>query len=195
MSAFLLVFLWRPLQSTAISNLAAVRQSQVELSQYSWPEWPIQDALRRTWQCGTVQLDMSLPERFDLSYIGKDNEKHRPIMLHRTVFGSIERFLGILIEHFEGKFPLWLAPVQATIIPIADRHNESAVELAEVLRSRHKEKSGRGILESWIRQNEDMLNRHEEIIAEFKAGAVFDFAILSLIVAGVGELLPSDLTV
>ncbi|MCP3955197.1 MAG: threonine--tRNA ligase [Desulfobacterales bacterium] len=80
----------------------------------------IQDALGRTWQCGTVQLDMSLPERFDLAYIGKDNEKHRPIMIHRVIYGSIERFFGILIEHFAGRFPLWLAPVQATLLPIND---------------------------------------------------------------------------
>jgi threonyl-tRNA synthetase len=80
----------------------------------------IQDALKRTWQCGTIQLDMSLPERFDLSYIAQDNEKHRPIMIHRTILGSIERFLGILIEHFAGKFPLWLAPVQAVALPIND---------------------------------------------------------------------------
>jgi threonyl-tRNA synthetase len=80
----------------------------------------IKDALGRTWQCGTIQLDMSQPERFDLNYIDKDNEKHRPIMIHRTVFGSIERFLGILIEHFGGKFPLWMAPVQAIILPIND---------------------------------------------------------------------------
>ncbi len=80
----------------------------------------IKDALGRTWQCATIQLDMSLPERFDLSYIGADNEKHRPIMIHRTIFGSIERFLGILIEHFAGKFPLWLAPVQAIFLPIND---------------------------------------------------------------------------
>jgi len=80
----------------------------------------IKDALGRTWQCGTVQLDMSLPERFDLSYVGADNEKHRPIMIHRVVYGSIERFLGILIEHFAGKFPLWMAPVQVTLLPIND---------------------------------------------------------------------------
>ena len=80
----------------------------------------IKDALGRTWQCATIQLDMSLPERFDLSYIGADNEKHRPIMIHRTIFGSIERFLGILIEHFAGKFPLWLAPVQVIFLPIND---------------------------------------------------------------------------
>ena len=80
----------------------------------------IRDALNRTWQCGTIQLDMSLPERFNLHYIDKDNERHRPIMIHRTVFGSIERFLGILIEHFAGKFPLWLSPLQAIILPIND---------------------------------------------------------------------------
>jgi len=80
----------------------------------------IKDAIGRTWQCGTIQLDMNLTERFDLSYIGMDNEKHRPIMLHRVVFGSIERFLGILVEHFAGQFPLWLAPVQAVVLPIND---------------------------------------------------------------------------
>ncbi|RLC01386.1 MAG: threonine--tRNA ligase [Deltaproteobacteria bacterium] len=78
----------------------------------------IKDALGRTWQCGTVQLDMSLPERFDLTYKGKDNEKHRPIMIHRVIYGSLERFFGILVEHFAGKFPLWLAPVQVILLPI-----------------------------------------------------------------------------
>jgi threonyl-tRNA synthetase len=80
----------------------------------------IKDALGRTWQCGTIQLDMSLPERFDLSYVGKDNEKHRPIMIHRVIYGSIERFFGILTEHFAGKFPLWMAPTQAILLPIND---------------------------------------------------------------------------
>ncbi len=80
----------------------------------------IKDALGRTWQCGTVQLDMSLPERFDLTYMDKDNEKRRPIMIHRVIFGSIERFLGILIEHFAGKFPLWMAPVQVALLAIND---------------------------------------------------------------------------
>jgi len=80
----------------------------------------IKDALNRTWQCGTIQLDMSLPERFDLSYVGKDNEKHRPVMIHRVIYGSIERFFGILTEHFAGKFPLWMAPVQAVVLPIND---------------------------------------------------------------------------
>ena len=80
----------------------------------------IKDALGRTWQCGTVQLDMSLPERFDLTYVGQDNEKHRPIMIHRVIYGSIERFFGILTEHYAGRFPLWLSPVQAKLLPIND---------------------------------------------------------------------------
>ncbi len=80
----------------------------------------IKDALGRTWQCGTIQLDMSLPERFDLSYIDNNNEKQRPIMIHRVIYGSIERFFGILIEHFAGKFPLWMAPVQTILLPIND---------------------------------------------------------------------------
>ena len=80
----------------------------------------IKDALGRTWQCGTIQLDMALPERFNLSYIGRDNEKHRPIMIHRVIYGSIERFLGILIEHFAGKLPLWMTPTQVALLPIND---------------------------------------------------------------------------
>jgi threonyl-tRNA synthetase len=93
----------------------------------------IKDALGRTWQCGTIQLDMALPERFNLTYIGKDNERHRPLMIHRTVFGSIERFLGILIEHFAGKLPLWLSPVQAAILPINDDLITYANEVKSVL--------------------------------------------------------------
>jgi threonyl-tRNA synthetase len=80
----------------------------------------IKDALGRTWQCGTIQLDMSLPERFDLTYVDRNNQRRRPIMIHRTILGSIERFFGILIEHFAGKYPLWLAPVQAVVLPIND---------------------------------------------------------------------------
>jgi threonyl-tRNA synthetase len=94
----------------------------------------IKDALGRTWQCGTIQLDMSLPERFNLYYIEKDNEKHRPIMIHRTVFGSIERFLGILIEHFAGRFPLWMAPVQVVILPINDDLVPYSNEVADILK-------------------------------------------------------------
>ena len=85
-------------------------------------DFHIQDSLGRTWQCGTIQLDFQLPERFELEYVGTDGEKHRPIMIHRVVFGSIERFIGILTEHFAGAFPTWLAPVQVKLLPIADRH-------------------------------------------------------------------------
>ncbi|GBR75970.1 threonyl-tRNA synthetase [Candidatus Termititenax persephonae] len=93
----------------------------------------IKDALGRTWQCGTIQLDMNLPELFDLSYIGPDDQKHRPVMIHRVVYGSMERFLGILIEHYAGKFPLWLAPVQVKILTISDKHNEYAQKLFDQL--------------------------------------------------------------
>ena len=95
----------------------------------------IRDALNRTWQCGTIQLDMNFPERFNLHYIDKDNERHRPIMIHRTVFGSIERFLGILIEHFAGKFPLWLSPLQAIILPINDDLVPYAEEVLATLKN------------------------------------------------------------
>ncbi|MCK5542319.1 MAG: threonine--tRNA ligase [Desulfobacterales bacterium] len=92
----------------------------------------ITDALGRTWQCGTIQLDMSLPERFDLTYKDKNNEKSRPVMIHRTIFGSVERFLGNLIEHFAGKFPLWLAPVQAILLPVNDELLPYAKEIQKV---------------------------------------------------------------
>jgi len=95
----------------------------------------IKDALGRTWQCGTIQLDMSLPERFNLVYIAKDNERYRPIMIHRTVFGSIERFLGILIEHFAGKFPLWMSPLQAVILPLNDELLPYANEVNDLLKN------------------------------------------------------------
>ncbi len=91
------------------------------------------DALKREWQLGTVQVDFLLPERFDLEYTGEDGQKHRPVMIHRAPFGSMERFVGILIEHFNGAFPPWLAPVQAMVIPIADRHVEYARGVAEQL--------------------------------------------------------------
>lgn len=85
-------------------------------------DFHLEDCIGRTWQCGTIQLDLQLPQRFDLNYVGKDGEKHKPIVIHRVVYGSIERFFGILIEHFAGKFPLWLAPVQVKLLSIADRH-------------------------------------------------------------------------
>lgn len=96
-------------------------------------DFHLKDCLGRTWQCGTIQLDMNLPERFDLTYTGADGEKHRPVMIHRVVFGSIERFIGILTEHFAGAFPLWLAPVQVKILTITDRADGAAKALYEEL--------------------------------------------------------------
>jgi len=87
-------------------------------------DFHLQDSLDRTWQCGTVQLDFLMPENLDITYIGEDGEKHRPVMIHRVIYGSIERFIGILTEHFAGAFPVWLAPVQARVLPISERHHE-----------------------------------------------------------------------
>ncbi|MGH9947904.1 MAG: threonine--tRNA ligase, partial [Pyrinomonadaceae bacterium] len=94
----------------------------------------IEDAIGRIWQLGTIQLDFNLPERFELEYTGEDNQKHRPFMIHRALFGSIERFFGVLIEHYAGAFPLWLAPVQVVVLPITDRINEYAITVASELK-------------------------------------------------------------
>ena len=91
------------------------------------------DAIKRTWQCGTIQLDFQMPQRFELEYIGADGEKHRPIMIHRVAFGSIERFIGILIEHFAGAFPTWLAPVQVKVLPISDKFMDYAKQVTDKL--------------------------------------------------------------
>jgi len=96
-------------------------------------DFHLKDSIGRTWQCGTIQLDMNLPERFDLTYTGADGEKHRPVMIHRTIYGSMERFIGILVEHFGGAFPLWLSPVQARILTITDRADAAAQELKKEL--------------------------------------------------------------
>ncbi len=96
-------------------------------------DFHLEDSIGRTWQCGTIQLDMQLPERFELEYVGADGEKHRPVMIHRVVFGSIERFIGVITEHFAGAFPTWLAPVQVKIMPITDRTAEYAKSVAEKL--------------------------------------------------------------
>ncbi len=96
-------------------------------------DFHLSDSLGRTWQCGTIQLDMQLPERFELEYTGPDGEKHRPVMIHRVVLGSIERFIGVITEHFAGAFPLWLAPRQVIVLPIADRHFEAADAVREKL--------------------------------------------------------------
>ena len=96
-------------------------------------DFHLADSLGRTWQCGTIQLDMQMPERFDLEYVGADGERHRPVMIHRVVLGSIERFIGVITEHFAGAFPLWLAPVQIRLLPIADRHIPYLEEVKEKL--------------------------------------------------------------
>ncbi|MDO4711228.1 MAG: threonine--tRNA ligase [Peptostreptococcaceae bacterium] len=96
-------------------------------------DFHLRDAIGRTWQCGTIQLDSQLPQRFEITYVGRDGEKHQPIMIHRVAFGSIERFMGILIEHYAGKFPVWLAPVQAKILPISDKFMDYAKEIQSKL--------------------------------------------------------------
>ena len=128
-------------------------------------DFHLRDSIGRTWQCGTIQLDMQLPQRFELSYIGKDGEKHQPIVIHRVAFGSIERFLGILIEEFAGKFPSWLAPVQVKILPIADRHVDYANQVAAKLNALslrcemddRAEKIGYKIREAQLEKNPYML--------------------------------------
>jgi threonyl-tRNA synthetase len=123
------------------------------------------DSLGRSWQLGTVQLDYNMPERFDLSYTGADNAEHRPVMIHRALFGSYERFIGIMIEHYGGEFPLWLAPVQAIVLPISDRLNEYARTVKERLRVRglrvelddRSESIGRKIREAELRKIPNML--------------------------------------
>lgn len=96
-------------------------------------DFHLEDSIGRTWQCGTIQLDFQLPQRFELEYVGSDGEKHRPIVIHRVIFGSIERFMGILIEHFAGKFPTWLAPVQVKVLPISNRFNDYAEKVRKQL--------------------------------------------------------------
>ena len=98
-------------------------------------DFHLKDSIGRTWQCGTIQLDFQMPERFDVSYIGEDNEKHRPVMIHRVIFGSIERFIGIITEHFAGAFPVWLAPVQAIVLPISEKHMDYAKSVEEKLKA------------------------------------------------------------
>jgi threonyl-tRNA synthetase len=96
-------------------------------------DFDITDAIGRNWQCATIQLDYQMPERFDLKYVGADNAVHRPIVIHRAIFGSFERFIALLIEHYAGAFPLWLAPVQVTVLPIADRHLPYAASVRDRL--------------------------------------------------------------
>ena len=99
-------------------------------------DFHLEDSIGRTWQCGTIQLDFQMPEKFDLTYIGPDGKKHRPAMIHRVIFGSIERFIGILTEHFAGAFPTWIAPIQAKIMPITDNHHEYAEKIYGMYREK-----------------------------------------------------------
>jgi threonyl-tRNA synthetase len=96
-------------------------------------DFDVTDAIGRKWQCATIQLDYQMPERFDLKYIGADNAEHRPVVIHRAIFGSFERFVALLLEHFAGAFPLWLAPVQVILLPIADRHLDYARSVRDQL--------------------------------------------------------------
>ncbi|MHB1274903.1 MAG: His/Gly/Thr/Pro-type tRNA ligase C-terminal domain-containing protein, partial [Candidatus Humimicrobiaceae bacterium] len=96
-------------------------------------DFHIKDSLERTWQCATIQLDFAMPEKFDISYMGEDNLKHRPVMLHRVILGSVERFIGILIENFSGNLPLWIAPVQVAILPISDKFQQHAEKVYNLL--------------------------------------------------------------
>ena len=124
-------------------------------------DFKIKDAIGRTWQCGTIQLDFNLPERFDINYIGKDGEKHRPVMIHRVVYGSIERFIGVLIEHYAGAFPTWLAPVQVKVIAVSNEvHGEYAKKIVSILKDlgirvehdQREEKLGYKIREAQIKK-------------------------------------------
>ena len=99
-------------------------------------DFMVKDALKRSWQLGTIQVDYNLPERFELEYIGSDNQRHRPVMIHRAPFGSFERFIGVLIEHLAGNFPLWLAPEQVAVLPISDKYVEYADKVSGFLKQR-----------------------------------------------------------
>ena len=128
-------------------------------------DFHLEDSIGRTWQCGTIQLDFQLPLRFNLEYTGDDGEKHRPIMIHRVAFGSIERFIGILIEHFAGAFPVWLSPVQVQIIPISEKQFDYALKLKEIMDNNHirsevdlrNEKLGYKIREAQLKKTPYML--------------------------------------
>ncbi len=137
-------------------------------------DFHLSDCLGRTWQCGTIQLDMQLPERFELEYMGADNEKHRPVMIHRVVLGSIERFIGIITEHYAGAFPLWLAPVQVKILPIGEGHVEYANKVKDILEENHlrvevdarNEKIGYKIREAQLKKVPYMLVVGDKEMAE-----------------------------
>lgn len=134
-------------------------------------DFHLNDAIGRTWQCGTIQLDFQLPQRFELEYTGEDGEKHRPIMIHRVIYGSIDRFMGILIEHFAGAFPLWLAPEQVRVLTLADRNNDYALSIQKTLQDKG------------LRAEADL--RNEKI--GFKIREALSMKVPYLIIVGDGE--------
>jgi threonyl-tRNA synthetase len=125
----------------------------------------VKDALGRNWQLGTIQVDYNLPERFELEYIGADNQRHRPVMIHRAPFGSMERFVAVLLEHCAGKFPLWLAPEQLAVLPISEKYEDYAQEVLDLLKEKdirgyvdvRDEKIGRKIRDTELRKVPYML--------------------------------------
>jgi threonyl-tRNA synthetase len=133
--------------------------------------------LKREWQLGTVQVDYNLPERFELEYVAEDNTRKRPVMIHRAPFGSMERFIGILIEHFGGAFPVWLSPVQAVLIPVADQHNEYACQVADRLKAaglRVEVDTGKGRMGGKIRKARELHTPYMLIVGDkdIEAGTV-----------------------
>ena len=140
-------------------------------------DFHLTDSLGRTWQCGTIQLDMQMPERFDIDYIGEDGHKHRPVMVHRVIYGSLERFMGILIEHYAGAFPVWLTPIQVKILPLADRHIEYANKVTTLFQKKNiraeldarNEKIGYKIRESQLKKIPYMIIIGDE---EMKTGQI-----------------------
>ncbi len=137
-------------------------------------DFMVRDALGRKWQLGTIQVDYNLPERFELEYVGADNEKHRPVMIHRAPFGSMERFVAVLIEHCAGKFPLWLVPEQAIILPISDKYNDYAEKVLSLLQNSdirasidsRNEKTGKKIRDAELQRIPFMLIVGEKEAAE-----------------------------
>jgi threonyl-tRNA synthetase len=134
----------------------------------------VTDAIGRKWQCATIQLDYQLPQRFDLKYTGADNAEHRPVVIHRAIFGSFERFMALLIEHYAGAFPLWLAPVQVTVLPLSDRHLDGAKAVVAALEAgglrvsldARVEKIGYKIREAQLQQVPYMLVMGDREVAE-----------------------------
>ena len=145
------------IEATAERNMVTVTEYGEAAFYGPKLDFMVKDALGRSWQLGTIQVDYNLPERFDLDYIGPDNEKHRPVMIHRAPFGSMERFIGILIEHTAGNFPLWLSHEQVAILPISEKYHDYADKVLKYLRKNdirglvdeRAEKIGRKIRDAW----------------------------------------------